>query len=65
MKKDDPKYGPYSVDFSSVKHRGAEVTTILNKLVKIKVLKTRHLIFNKPKVEIYLTEVCTLYAEEW
>ena len=30
MKKDDHKYGPYSVDFSSVKHRGAEVTTILN-----------------------------------
>tara|TARA_B100000497_G_scaffold124411_1_gene158868 strand:+ start:1055 stop:1363 length:309 start_codon:yes stop_codon:yes gene_type:complete len=30
MKKNDPLYGPYSVDVSSVIHRDAEVTTIVN-----------------------------------
>jgi hypothetical protein len=30
MKKDDPKYGPYSIAVSSVLHRNAKVTTILN-----------------------------------
>lgn len=30
MKKNDPKYGPYSQDVSSVSHRNAQVTTILN-----------------------------------
>ena len=30
MKKDDPKYGPYSIAVSSVLHRNAQVTTILN-----------------------------------
>jgi len=30
VKKNDPRYGPYSFDVTTVSHRNAEVTTIFN-----------------------------------